>query len=51
MQVRLGWHDSGNYDDKTKSGGANGSIRFEKELGHNGNAAIPVRQETYALTV
>eukprot|EP00242_Pyramimonas_sp_CCMP2087_P001886 CAMPEP_0198231838 /NCGR_PEP_ID=MMETSP1445-20131203/115410_1 /TAXON_ID=36898 /ORGANISM="Pyramimonas sp., Strain CCMP2087" /LENGTH=336 /DNA_ID=CAMNT_0043912475 /DNA_START=97 /DNA_END=1107 /DNA_ORIENTATION=+ len=41
LLVRLGWHDSGNYDDKTKSGGANGSIRFEKELGHNGNAAIP----------
>jgi len=41
LLVRLGWHDSGNYDGETKSGGANGSIRFEKELGHNGNAGIP----------
>mmetsp|Transcript_28733 Transcript_28733/g.62947 ORF Transcript_28733/g.62947 Transcript_28733/m.62947 type:complete len:351 (-) Transcript_28733:715-1767(-) len=41
LLVRLAWHDSGNYDVNTKTGGANGSIRFEKELGHNGNAGIP----------
>eukprot|EP00959_Pyramimonas_sp_CCMP1952_P248705 5198816-Pyramimonas_sp.AAC.1 len=41
VQVRLAWHDSGNYDVNTKTGGANGSIRFEKELAHNGNAGIP----------
>mmetsp|Transcript_19200 Transcript_19200/g.27026 ORF Transcript_19200/g.27026 Transcript_19200/m.27026 type:complete len:326 (+) Transcript_19200:77-1054(+) len=42
--VRLAWHDSGTYDMKTKSwpacGGANGSIRFDLELGHGANAGL-----------
>ena len=38
--VRLAWHDSGTYDKDTKQGGANGSIRFEKEYSHGNNAGL-----------
>merc|ERR1712087_107992 len=38
--VRLAWHDSGNYDKTYGNGGANGSIRFSKELAHGGNAGL-----------
>lgn len=38
--VRLAWHDSGNYDKNFGNGGANGSIRFSKELAHGGNAGL-----------
>eukprot|EP00471_Norrisiella_sphaerica_P004259 CAMPEP_0184487468 /NCGR_PEP_ID=MMETSP0113_2-20130426/10132_1 /TAXON_ID=91329 /ORGANISM="Norrisiella sphaerica, Strain BC52" /LENGTH=321 /DNA_ID=CAMNT_0026869797 /DNA_START=18 /DNA_END=983 /DNA_ORIENTATION=+ len=42
--VRLAWHDSGTYDRAVKGfphrGGANGSIRFELELGHGANAGL-----------
>jgi len=34
-------HDSGNYDASTGTGGANASIRFDKELAHGGNAGLP----------
>uniref|UniRef100_A0A7R9VXF3 L-ascorbate peroxidase n=1 Tax=Chlamydomonas euryale TaxID=1486919 RepID=A0A7R9VXF3_9CHLO len=40
--VRLAWHDSGNYDASTKTGGANASIRFEPEMKHGGNAGLPL---------
>lgn len=38
--IRLAWHDSGNFDKDTGNGGANGSIRFAKELAHGGNAGL-----------
>mmetsp|Transcript_2359 Transcript_2359/g.4464 ORF Transcript_2359/g.4464 Transcript_2359/m.4464 type:complete len:317 (-) Transcript_2359:401-1351(-) len=42
--VRLAWHDAGTYDMKVKDwpncGGANGSIRFDLELGHGANAGL-----------
>mmetsp|Transcript_21092 Transcript_21092/g.53107 ORF Transcript_21092/g.53107 Transcript_21092/m.53107 type:complete len:354 (-) Transcript_21092:139-1200(-) len=38
--VRLAWHDSGNYDASTGTGGANGSIRFDLEMSHGGNAGL-----------
>jgi len=40
IMVRLAWHDSGNYDATIGTGGANGSIRFEAELAHGGNAGL-----------
>eukprot|EP00951_Prasinocladus_malaysianus_P031911 scaffold308557_cov35-Prasinocladus_malaysianus.AAC.1 len=36
-----GRHDSGNYDASTGTGGANGSIRFDLEMSHAGNAGLP----------
>jgi len=43
--VRLAWHDAGTYDaalahDWPKCQGANGSIRFDAELGHGANAGL-----------
>lgn len=38
--VRLAWHDAGTYDASTKTGGANGSIRSEREYTHGANAGI-----------
>jgi L-ascorbate peroxidase len=38
--VRLAWHDAGTYDKTTKTGGPNGSIRFEKELAHGANRGL-----------
>ena len=34
------WHDAGTYDAKTKTGGANGSIRTTQESGHGANKGI-----------
>ena len=41
VMVRLAWHDAGTYDVKTKTGGANGSIRFGSEMDHGANAGLP----------
>ncbi|XP_023550083.1 probable L-ascorbate peroxidase 6, chloroplastic/mitochondrial [Cucurbita pepo subsp. pepo] len=42
--VRLGWHDAGTYnkdiEDWPQRGGANGSLRFDVELGHGANAGL-----------
>lgn len=42
--VRLAWHDSGTFDASCRTwpecGGANGSIRFDVELGHGANAGL-----------
>lgn len=43
--IRLGWHDAGNFDKNITApwpaaGGATGSIRFAKELGHGANAGL-----------
>ncbi|KAK3264375.1 putative L-ascorbate peroxidase 7, chloroplastic [Cymbomonas tetramitiformis] len=43
--VRLAWHDSGNYDINSHTGGATGSIRFDNELAHGGNAGLKVALE------
>ena len=40
IMVRYAWHDAGTYDKVTKTGGADGSIRFDKELGHGANAGL-----------
>jgi catalase (peroxidase I) len=36
------WHDAGTYDLKTKTGGANGSIRYEEEYTHGSNAGLKI---------
>jgi len=39
--VRLAWHSSGTYDRISKTGGSGGgTIRFEEELAHGGNAGL-----------
>lgn len=42
LKVRLGWHDAGTYNKNIEEwpqrGGANGSLRFDVELGHGANA-------------
>ncbi|CAG9311536.1 unnamed protein product [Blepharisma stoltei] len=38
--LRLAWHDAGTFDAATKTGGPNGSIRFDKELAHGANAGL-----------
>jgi len=41
--VRLAWHSSGTYDKMSKTGGSSGgTIRFEEELVHGGNAGLAV---------
>merc|ERR1719336_841621 len=37
IMVRLAWHDSGTFDKVSKTGGANGSIRFSPEINHGAN--------------
>lgn len=42
--VRLAWHDAGTFDQRQRAwpecGGANGSIRFDVEMGHGANAGL-----------
>ena len=42
--VRLGWHDSGTFDQRIQSwpqcGGANGAIRFDPEMNFGANAGL-----------
>jgi len=44
LLIRLAWHDSGTFDGSKLAwptgGGANGSIRFPKELAHSANAGL-----------
>lgn len=42
IMLRLAWHDAGTYDTRTKTGGANGSIRNEKELLHGANSGLKI---------
>lgn len=42
IMLRLAWHDAGTYDLKTKTGGANGSIRYEEEYTHGSNAGLKI---------
>lgn len=36
------WHDAGTYDVNTKTGGPNGSIRFEEEYSHGSNNGLKI---------
>lgn len=45
IMVRLAWHDAGTYCAESKTGGANGSIRFEPEATHGANAGLSVAQK------
>ena len=42
--LRLAWHDAGTFDRRERAwpacGGANGSIRFDVEMGHGANAGL-----------
>ncbi|KAK4610689.1 Cytochrome c peroxidase, mitochondrial [Fulvia fulva] len=43
--LRLGWHASGTYDARTKTGGSNGAtMRFAPEKDHGANAGLTVAQ-------
>ncbi|PON89362.1 Ascorbate peroxidase [Trema orientale] len=42
IMLRLAWHDAGTYDVHTKTGGPNGSIRNEHELGHGANSGLKI---------
>lgn len=42
IMLRLAWHDAGTYDKATKTGGPNGSIRFEEEYSHGSNAGLKI---------
>lgn len=42
--LRFAWHDAGTFDAATKTGGPNGSLRFDKELAHGANTGLaPIR--------
>uniref|UniRef100_A0ACD5Y1X8 Uncharacterized protein n=1 Tax=Avena sativa TaxID=4498 RepID=A0ACD5Y1X8_AVESA len=40
--TRKRWHDAGTYDVNTRTGGANGSIRYEEEFTHGSNAGLKI---------
>ncbi|WCJ32654.1 ascorbate peroxidase 3 [Euphorbia peplus] len=42
LMLRLAWHDAGTYDSKTKTGGANGSIRHREEYSHAANNGLKI---------
>ncbi|KAL5557529.1 hypothetical protein UlMin_039765 [Ulmus minor] len=42
LMLRLAWHDAGTYDEKTKTGGPNGSIRNQQELNHSANNGLKI---------
>jgi L-ascorbate peroxidase len=42
IMLRLAWHDAGTYDVNTKTGGPNGSIRYEEEHTHGSNAGLKI---------
>jgi catalase (peroxidase I) len=45
------WHDAGTYDAKTKTGGANGSIRFEEECNHGANAGLKIAMDLLGMHI
>ena len=42
IMLRYAWHDAGTYNKKNKTGGPNGSIRFEPEHNHDANAGLAI---------
>lgn len=45
LLLRLAYHDAMTYDSNTKTGGANGSIRVQRELDHAGNESLSSAME------
>ncbi|OMO83511.1 Heme peroxidase, plant/fungal/bacterial [Corchorus olitorius] len=45
IMLRLAWHDAGTYDSKSKTGGPDGSIRFDQELNHKANSGLKIAVE------
>ena len=45
LLLRLAYHDALTYDSTTKTGGANGSIRTQRELEHAGNEHLAAALE------
>lgn len=45
IMVRLAWHDSGTYNAADGSGGANASIRFSAEKGHDANNGLNIAMD------
>eukprot|EP00871_Galdieria_phlegrea_P000847 jgi/Galph1/1763/GphlegSOOS_G443.1 len=43
IMVRIAWHDAGTHDVNTKTGGVNGSVRFDVEQKHKANAGLKNR--------
>lgn len=39
--LRYAWHDAGTYCKETRTGGPDGSIRFDAEISHGANAGLP----------
>eukprot|EP00899_Mesostigma_viride_P008051 jgi/Mesvir1/17247/Mv07658-RA.1 len=46
--LRLAWHDAGTYDQRTRTGGANGSIRNDPECGHSANNGLKIAMDLLA---
>ena len=40
LLLRLAYHDAMTYDSNTRTGGANGSIRVQREIDHAGNESL-----------
>lgn len=40
LLLRLAYHDALTYDSTTNTGGANGSVRVQRELAHAGNESL-----------
>lgn len=45
IMVRLAWHDAGTYNATEKTGGANGSIRFNPEKSHGANSGLNIAMD------
>ena len=45
LLLRLAYHDAMTYDNNTKTGGVNGSIRVQRELDHAGNESLSSAME------
>lgn len=45
IMVRLAWHDAGTYNAADKTGGANGSIRFNPEKSHGANSGLNIAMD------
>ncbi|KAJ6096245.1 Ccp1p [Penicillium sp. IBT 16267x] len=44
--LRIAWHSSGSYDNNVRDGGSSGgTMRFETEVNHNGNAGLQHARE------
>ena len=46
MMLRYAWHDAGTYNKENKTGGPNGSIRYEPEHSHGANNGLAKARST-----